>query len=374
MMKKTNTNHRTIGWATTAMAAAAASTANADFVQINLTGNQVTAGGGVGGLYADLDGDLTDDVTFTDSVAWSNTVSGSYLMNRGAVRIDGNALLFIGGSWGYTSSGFSSTTQQGPGNVPKAFFPISLTGKPGKDAWLEVDARANGWGADEFTGDPNAGVYLTRVVYDHDGSETGSPDTGTTYPTTEPPPPPAAPTVDGEDIANIVTHTGQEKFWSDANGNIGQSFTTGANGGALRAVSMPSNDPGTPTQARVYSVRVVQIDGSGNTTTVAKEDGHEITAAYVAGEWLTWTLNTPVSLSPNTLYGIDLEHTGGGDYNNGIPYPRYSGNEYAGGSFYQRADGDPSTVSYNTGRDYIFHLDIDGGGTSATPGTLIYGK
>jgi hypothetical protein len=191
---------RCIAWTTAAMAAAAASTASADFVQINLTGNQITASGG-NALVADLDGDATDDVTFSESVAqvdYASTSSG-YLFNRGVVKISNGSTAFKcwGATNGYTAnystgtsySGFMGVVRRGPDGTPLGLMSISLSGKPGVNAWLEVECRANGQAIGAFAGgDPEAGVYLTRVIYDHDSSESGNPDVGTQYPTEEPAP------------------------------------------------------------------------------------------------------------------------------------------------------------------------------------------
>ncbi|MDE0740865.1 MAG: hypothetical protein OSB83_16855 [Planctomycetota bacterium] len=49
---------------------------------------------------------------------------------------------------------------------------ISLSGKPGVNAWLEVERRASGAGIGQNAGDPETGVYLTRVIYDPNNAST----------------------------------------------------------------------------------------------------------------------------------------------------------------------------------------------------------
>jgi len=191
----------------------------------------------------------------------------------------------------------------------------------------------------------------------------------------------SAPSVDGADIANLTwTDSAADKVWSDAPQqavNPGQSFTTGnhAGGYVLYSFSLQNNktsDTDPPPGSRNYSVRLVAIDGSGNTTMVALETGHVQSGAFSSGDWFTWTLDTPVSLSPETLYGIDLEHVSGGSWSRGIPYFRYNRSDDVSGSCrYVRDDGDPAVISANTGHDRIFHIDIGGGGSDETPPDII---
>ncbi|MDT8390707.1 MAG: autotransporter-associated beta strand repeat-containing protein [Lentisphaeria bacterium] len=167
------------------------------------------------------------------------------------------------------------------------------------------------------------------------------------------------PTVDGGDIGNLIwTDTATFKFWTDTP-NPGQSFTTGSAAGyKLNAYSTQASGSGTPASTRNYSLRVVGIDGA-NTTTLAT-DTFSTNTAWSAGDWFTWTLATPVLLSANTLYGVDVEHTSGGSWSNGIPYMRInSSNDIPNGFYYERTDGDPSTLSATTGRERIFHVDMD---------------
>ena len=43
----------------------------------------------------------------------------------------------------------------------------------------------------------------------------------------------------------------------------------------------------------------------------------------------------------------------------GIPSIRYvNSDQYGGGSYYTRVDGDPSTISLSASRDFMFHVDM----------------
>lgn len=186
-----------------------------------------------------------------------------------------------------------------------------------------------------------------------------------------------APAVNNGDIANLTwTDTITEKVYSDAS-NPGQSFTTGAgpSGYLLKAVAIQINttssvDP-VPT-GRNYSVRVISIGEDGVTSTIALETDHIQTGSWKAGDWMTWTLDTPVLLDPESQYGIDIEHMTGGNWRNGIPYLRYNrSDDFAGGDYYRKADGDPAEINAGDARDFVFHLDLDFADGNTTRGLSI---
>ena len=175
------------------------------------------------------------------------------------------------------------------------------------------------------------------------------------------------PVVNGADIANLTwTDTPTEKVYSDAS-NPGQTFTTGDNpeGYSLHSLSLQLNstsltDPA-PT-GRFYTIRVVKVADGGATTTIALESDHIQNGAWSSGDWITWALDAPVRLLPDTLYGFDIEHVSGGSWPNGIPYLRYNRtDDLAGGSWYRKADGDPAEINDDAGRDFVFHLDLPSG-------------
>jgi hypothetical protein len=174
------------------------------------------------------------------------------------------------------------------------------------------------------------------------------------------------PIINGEDVANLTTaNPNAEKVWSDAT-NPGQSFTTGAGGETLKAFSFQlhgDSEAGRTPAGMNYTIRVVAMDGSGNTTTVAIESNIVYGAgAWAAEDWLTWTFETPVTLLPTTLYGIDLEHVNGGGWQDGITYLRRDDAAgYADGNFYKRDDGNPTTTDSPNG-EMIFHIDIESSG------------
>ena len=174
------------------------------------------------------------------------------------------------------------------------------------------------------------------------------------------------PTVDGGDQALITTTnlngTGT-KVYADADNNFGQSFTTGSNvagyeitGFSFQSRTASSAPPGTKT----FSIRVGSIDGE-DFTTLRNETDHVQSGAWAVDDWWTFTFDTPVTLAANTLYGVDGEMTAASaSHTTGIPYFRFaSGSQYADGSKYSRADGDPAVISSTSATlDSVFHVNM----------------
>ena len=166
-----------------------------------------------------------------------------------------------------------------------------------------------------------------------------------------------APTLDGADQGNMVWVTSDsDLYWTDRP-NPGQSFTTGSHSGgySLSAFSFQLNSSRVVSTTFNYSFRVI---ATGGTTTLVNETGQTWNGLHSSGDWLTFTLTTPVTLAANTQYGVDFEHVSGGAWPDGIPSVRRNGNTFAGGSYYTRTDGDPSSISTNGSRDRIFHVDL----------------
>jgi len=177
------------------------------------------------------------------------------------------------------------------------------------------------------------------------------------------------PTVDGGDVALITTtdlNSSGTKIYADANNNFGQSFTTGSNvagytitGFSFQVRTASSAPPGTKT----FSIRVGGIGGIDGLdfTTLSNETGHVQSGDWAAEDWWTFTFDTPVTLAADTLYGVDGEMTAASaSHTTGIPYFRFaSGSQYADGSKYSRADGDPAVISSTSATlDSVFHVNM----------------
>lgn len=176
-----------------------------------------------------------------------------------------------------------------------------------------------------------------------------------------------APAVDGDDIANYGAATAADKWWPSEAGSygnagmtIGQTFTTGSGAVLLNAVTFRVRDATLPTKS--YTIRVGEVSGT-NFTELASESATQ-TIATADDDYWTWTFDTPVLLSPNTLYGVDVGlHSSTSEWQTGIPYVHYmSADAYSGGSrFRSGSDGygvGDSTIVHVSG-ERVFHLDLE---------------
>ncbi|OQB82394.1 MAG: PEP-CTERM motif protein [Planctomycetes bacterium ADurb.Bin126] len=167
------------------------------------------------------------------------------------------------------------------------------------------------------------------------------------------------PTVDGADIANLAPGTGGEKLWTDTRA-IGQSFTTGSDplGYVLDAITLQLWGSAQPTKN--YTLTIGSVSGNTYTSVLATETFTE-SVATAAGDYFTMTLDTPLTLSANSLYGFDLamdSSTSG--WQSGIPYmARTSDSAYPGGQAFSSTVNRQSTSPFNyVNSDKVFHLNL----------------
>jgi alpha-galactosidase len=171
-----------------------------------------------------------------------------------------------------------------------------------------------------------------------------------------------APAVNGLDIANYGTITGNDKWFAENSGDgsaKGQTFTTGAIPSLLKSVTyqVTSSQKAEPTKN--YTIRVGTV--SGTTFTQVHSETATQTFTWNGGEYMTWTFATPVPLNPNTLYGVDVGMTSStSSWQTGIPYINVTGNVYTGGQFYDSGTNGvgTNTITITSGSDRIFHLGL----------------
>jgi len=168
------------------------------------------------------------------------------------------------------------------------------------------------------------------------------------------------PTMDGADIANLTTGTGGEKLWTDTRA-IGQSFTTGSDplGYVLDAITLQLWGSAQPTKN--YTLTIGSVSGNTYTSVLATETFTE-SVTTVAGDYFTMTLDTPLTLSANSLYGFDLamdSSTSG--WQSGIPYMALTPNSaYPGGQAFSSTVNRQSTSPFNyVNSDKVFHLNMN---------------
>ena len=174
-----------------------------------------------------------------------------------------------------------------------------------------------------------------------------------------------APVVDGFDIASFGTSTGQDKWWAQAAGaygnpskTVGQTFTTGGSAVMLTAFTFQIREATEPT--KTYTIRVGTV--SDTTFTEIYSEGATQSVANAADAYWTWTLDSPVLLAANTVYGVDvglLSSTS--EWGTGIPYVYYTADVYADGTRFRSGTagfgvGD-DTMTHMSG-DRVFHIDM----------------
>ncbi len=178
----------------------------------------------------------------------------------------------------------------------------------------------------------------------------------------------SAPAVNASDISNLASQTGSDKWFfqtaDEANPSDaakGQTFITGASAVQLRAVTYKIASGNMKAANTTYTVRVGTVSGT-TFTQVAKETCLQ-TADTATGAYMTWTLTTPLTLLPNTTYGVDVAMDSADAWSTGIPYISYTGNITNAriGSYYDSGDKGVgnATITLTTARDRVFHLDME---------------
>nr|NIP54583.1 hypothetical protein [Phycisphaerae bacterium]NIS53435.1 hypothetical protein [Phycisphaerae bacterium]NIU12102.1 hypothetical protein [Phycisphaerae bacterium] len=173
-----------------------------------------------------------------------------------------------------------------------------------------------------------------------------------------------APLVNSKDIANYGTVTGTDKWWCDAKVSgypKGQTFTTGDTAVILNAITYQVTDTQKAEPTKEYVIRVGTV--SGSTFSEIYSETATQTFTWNGGEYMTWTFDTPVQLSANTSYGVDIGMTSStSTWQTGIPYINITGDEYPGGTRYMSGTsglGIGDNTMNNMSGDRIFHLDMD---------------
>ena len=175
----------------------------------------------------------------------------------------------------------------------------------------------------------------------------------------------AAPYVDKFDVASYAVTTGSDKWWpsgassyGEPGKTVGQTFTTGSEDVALKGFTFQIRGATEP--EKIYTIRVGSVSGS-TFNEIASETATQSSVTAHDDYW-TWTFDSPVILSANTVYGVDVGlNTSTSDWETGIPYVYYTANEYDGGACFRSGTegygiGDDSMSLMST--DRVFHIDL----------------
>ena len=173
-----------------------------------------------------------------------------------------------------------------------------------------------------------------------------------------------APTVDGADIAND-----SDAVDANANGDFGhmwsnrphqgQSFVTGSNvaGYMLNAVTL-KNLNNTITNAPTFNVLVgtLTTDGSPETLTQIGSTETAVAPNYAPLDYITFTLDTPLTLNANTTYGFLWGSNGSGF----VTVNNLNDNTYGGGTALSSGDNNIPVLNNVLLRnvDRVFHVDL----------------
>ncbi|MFA7345225.1 MAG: PEP-CTERM sorting domain-containing protein [Terrimicrobiaceae bacterium] len=176
----------------------------------------------------------------------------------------------------------------------------------------------------------------------------------------------SAPTTGPDDIANLTGGTNNSEnndataVWSDRPGQ-GQSFATGSNVGGytMTGFTLQNFFVTTNWAAGPWNVQVGTLSGSTFTPIITESTSGTVNPSNTS--YLTWTLDTPLTLSPNTLYAFYVSTPSGfGMVTNNSST---GSNPYANGTaFSSTADGQVipggGAAVVIRDRDRIFQVDL----------------
>ena len=177
----------------------------------------------------------------------------------------------------------------------------------------------------------------------------------------------ALPTVDGADIANdngtADAGGNQGHVWSNRP-HQGQSFTTGSNaaGYQLSAVTL-KNRNNNVTNGPTFNVVIGTLVGSTLTQIGATETA--VAPNYSPGDYITFTLDTPITLAPNTAHGF-LWGTAGQGF---VTVNNLADATYAGGTALSSGDNNVPVLGNVIPRnvDRVFHADLTAIASASVP-------
>jgi len=166
----------------------------------------------------------------------------------------------------------------------------------------------------------------------------------------------SAPAVDGADIAQLTGNTDlggdNAHMWPNRPAH-GQSFTTGGDpsGYWLNAVTLKRTD-GNVTNS-TYNIRVGTVSGSAFAPVLSVQS----TGMTGSGPYGTWTFDSPLALTPNTLYAFDVGMPSGSGWR--VASTNWGQNPYAGGQAASSGDNGVGTGTlWWRDADRNFHVDM----------------
>jgi hypothetical protein len=163
------------------------------------------------------------------------------------------------------------------------------------------------------------------------------------------------PSVDSDDIANMGPGAATQKWFHDIEHDAGQTFTPTAdlqlNSFSVQLSSRNDNDADPNEWVLLRLGTITRPGGEFTFTDFYTEDAYQ-TTDWAAGDWLTFTFDTPQVLTAGVEYGVITDAQQMGSWRDGgIPYRHRTGNDYAGGHMINRGGA-------STGSDLVFVADL----------------
>ena len=166
----------------------------------------------------------------------------------------------------------------------------------------------------------------------------------------------SAPTPDADDIY-MLSQTDADwntsVIWGDRPAR-GQTFTTGTHASGYTFDVITVKSAMTQTGDGTYYIRVGTISGTAFTPVVS--ESVYTTDNVAVDDYVSFTLDSPISLTASTLYGFDIGRSGNGWYS----YRNTDNTSYSGGSAYSSGGSGVggATISTYT-HDRVFHLNVN---------------
>ena len=138
---------------------------------------------------------------------------------------------------------------------------------------------------------------------------------------------------------------------------MGQTFKTGSEDVILDAITYRSGTDFPATKG--YTITIGEVSGT-NFTTIASETSTQSVAVAV-DDYITFILDTPITLSADTDYGFDLAmNSSTAGWQSGIPYLSSTANGvFADGQAYRSTVNALSTDPFSfINADKVFHLNL----------------
>ncbi len=169
-----------------------------------------------------------------------------------------------------------------------------------------------------------------------------------------------APNVTSGDESNLVAITGRHKWFHDIEHDAGQTFTPSANltlDAFTIQLESPNEADANPESLNFRLGTITRPEGVFTFTDIYTEAA-TWTVDMVAGDYATFTLDTPQAVTGGVEYGVILDAQSMGNWQNGIPYMAIGGSGYAGGNAIGRGSA--------RNDDLVFHANL-----TPEPATMI---